>query len=150
MLASISDLPMIKAFAKECDNSQPGTVIFFEGHGEILEAIVREHVRDFKQEVVFVNSSLLKYEPNKIYFADFKTHFSSFSKKYATYPCSILAYGSVSAHAAKMVAEWKNTQILLEDLGEKANKTHPLMAYSTDVVPATSFPYMSCRYLSMK
>ncbi|MBP9682593.1 MAG: response regulator [Bacteriovorax sp.] len=150
MLASISDLPMIKAFTKECDNSQPGTVIFFEGHGEILEAIVKEHVRDFKQEVVFVNSLQMKIEPNKIYFADFKNYFSSFNKKYAAYPCSILAYGSISSHAAKLVSEWKNTQLLLEDMGEKGNKNHPLMAYSTDVVPATSFPYMSCRYLSMK
>jgi hypothetical protein len=92
----------------------------------------------------------MKIEPNKIYFADFKTYFAPMSKKYASYPCSILAYGSVSAHAAKMVSEWKNIQLLLEDLGEKANKKHPLMAYSTDVVPATSFPYMSCRYLSTK
>ena len=92
----------------------------------------------------------MKIEPNKIYFADFKTYFSVLNKKWASSPCSILAYGSVSAHAAKSVSEWKNVQLLLEDLGEKSNKKHPLMAYSTDVVPATSFPFMSCRYLSTK
>ena len=150
MLASISDLPRIKAFFKDLDNSQPSTFIFFEGHGEILEAISKEHAQDFKQSVVFYDSPDMKIEPNKIYFADFKTYFSVLNKKWASSPCSILAYGSVSAHAAKSVSEWKNVQLLLEDLGEKSNKKHPLMAYSTDVVPATSFPFMSCRYLSTK
>lgn len=150
MMASITDMPSLKAFAKELDHAQPGTVIFFEGHGEILEAIVKEHSPSFSKPVVFMSSPDMKVEANKIYFADFKTYFGPFSKKYATYPCSILVYGSISAHAAKMVSEWKNTQLLLEDLGENGNKTHPLKAYSTDVVPATSFPYMSCRYLSTK
>lgn len=150
MLASISDLPRIKAFYHDLDNSQPSTFIFFEGHGEMLEAIAKEHANDFKRPVVFFNSLDMKIEPNKIYFADFKTYFTNMSKKYSTFPCSVLAYGSVSAHAAKSVADWKNIQILLEDMGDKANKAHPLMAYSTDVVPATSFPYMSCRYLSTK
>ncbi|MDO9182614.1 MAG: response regulator, partial [Bacteriovorax sp.] len=150
MLASISDLPRMKAFFNEVDKSQPSTIIFFEGHGEILEAIAKEHAKDFKQEVIFLEKLDTKIEPNKIYFADFKTNFKNINTKYATYPCSILAFGSISTHAAKVVADWKNVQLLLEDLGEKGNKSHPLMAYSTDVVPATSFPYMSCRYLSTK
>jgi chemotaxis protein methyltransferase CheR len=150
MIASISDFPSLKAFFSDLDRSQPCTMIFFEGHGEILEAIVKEHMKDFKQEVIFFNSLETKLEPNKIYFADFKTHFANISKKYANHPCSILAFGSVSNHAAKAISDWKNIQLLLEDLGEKGNKSHPLKASSTDVVPATSFAYMSCRYLSMK
>lgn len=150
ILASISDLPALKVFAKEMDHSQPGTVIFFEGHGEILEAVVKEHSSSFSKTVQFISSADTKIEPNKFYFADFKTYFSLFSKKYATYPCSILVFGSLSAHAAKVVSEWKGTQLLIEDLGEKGNGKHPLKAISTDVVPATSFSYMSCRYLSTK
>lgn len=150
MLASISDLPRLKAFFSNLDKSQPSTFVFFEGHGDILEAIAKEHSKDFKQELVYFDKLDMKIEPNKIYFADFKSHFSNISKKYGNYPCSILVFGNVSAHAGKLVAQWKNVQILLEDLGDKSNKTHPLMAYSTDVVPATSFAYMSCRYLSTK
>ena len=62
----------------------------------------------------------------------------------------MLVLGSVSKHAAKVVPEWKNTQLLLEDLGADGNYAHPLKSYSTDVVPATSFAYMSCRYLSTR
>jgi chemotaxis protein methyltransferase CheR len=150
MLASISDLPRLIFFFSSLDKSQPSTFIFFEGQGELLEAFVKEHAKNFKQEVVFFDKLDMKIEPNKIYFADFKLNFINVSRKYASHPCSILAFGNVSTHAAKIVSEWKNVQILLEDLGEKGNINHPLMAYSTDVVPETSFAYISCRYLSTK
>lgn len=150
ILGSLSDLPMLKAFFHDLDNSQPPTMICFEGQGEILEGIVREHQRDFKKNVVFFESMDTKLEANTIYFVDFKKFFPLIHSKYGTYPTSILAYGNTSTHAAKQVKEWKGCELLLEDLGEKANLKHPLKIYSKDVVPATSFPYMSCRFLSQK
>lgn len=148
--ASISDFPRLKVFLNHLDNSQPSTIIFFEAHGEILEAIVNEHAKDFKMPVVFYNNAEIKTEPNKIYFSDFKTYFGVLSKKLAHHPSSLLVFGNVSGHSAKKIAEWKNAQLLIEDMGEKLNNGHPLKAFSTDVVPATSFAYMSCRYLSNK
>ena len=150
MLGSLSDLPMFKAFFNETDNSQPPTFIFFEGAGEILEGMVKEHQRDFKKSVVFFDSMDTKLAPNTIYFVDFKKYFSMIHKKYGTMPTSIMCYGNTSAHAAKQVTEWRGVELLLEDLGEKGNAKHPLKAFASDVVPATSFPYMSCRYLSTK
>ncbi len=150
ILASISDLPRLKAFFSNIDGVQPSTIIFFEGHGEILEAFVKEHSKDFNKEVIFLDTVEKKFEQNKIYFTDFKSNFSNINKKFASFPCSILVFGNISTHSAKMVSEWRNVQLLLEDLGEKSNKVHPLMSFSSDVVPATSFSYMSCRYLSMK
>ncbi|MBY0413768.1 MAG: response regulator [Bdellovibrionales bacterium] len=150
MLGSLSDLGAFKGFINELDNSQPPTMIFFEGQGEILEGIVKEHQRDFKKDVILFESMDTKLEPNKIYFVDFKKFFGMIHKKYATYPTSIMAYGVTSAHAAKQVIDWKGVELLVEDLGEKGNAKHPLKAYASDVVPATSFAYMSCRYLSTK
>ncbi|AUN97871.1 hypothetical protein C0V70_07070 [Bacteriovorax stolpii] len=150
ILGSLSDLPVMKSFFHDLDNSQPPTLIFFEGQGEILEGIVKEHQRDFKKTVVFFDNIDTKLEANKIYFVDFKKYFSLLHKKYGTLPTSIMTYGNTSAHAAKLVAEWRGVELLLEDLGEKANAKHPLKAKASDVVPATSFPYMSCRYLSTK
>ncbi|MBC7429913.1 MAG: response regulator [Bacteriovorax sp.] len=150
ILGALSDLPMLKSFFHDMDNSQPPTIVFFEGAGEILESIVREHQRDFKKAVVFFEGMDTKLEANKIYFADFKKYFPELQKKHGSCPTSILAYGNTSAHAAKMVKEWKGCELLIEDLGEKANMKHSLKSSSNDVVPATSFPYMSCKYLSMK
>ncbi len=150
ILGSLSDLPVLKSFFHDMDNSQPPTLVFFEGQGEILEGIVKEHQRDFRKTVVFFESMDTKLEANKIYFVDFKKFFSQIHSKYGTFPTSILAYGNTSSHAAKAVKEWRGCELLLEDLGEKANMKHPLKMVSNDVVPATSFPYMSCRYLSLK
>lgn len=150
MLASLSDLSALKSFFSEVDNSQPPSLVFFEGQGEILEGIVKEHQRDFKKDVILLENIDAKLEANKIYFVDFKKHFSMIHKKYSTFPTSIMCYGNTSAHAAKTVSEWRGVELLIEDLGEKGNVKHPLKAHASDVVPATSFPYMSCRYLSTK
>lgn len=150
IFGTLSDLPAMRSFFVDLDNSQPPTMIFFEGQGEILEGIVKEHQRDFKKTVVFFDSMDTKLEANKIYFVDFKKYYSLFQKKYETCPTSILIYGNTSAHAAKQISLWKNADLLLEDIGEKANLKHPLKARASDVVPVTSFPYMSCRYLSTK
>lgn len=150
IMGSLSHLPLLKGFFHGMDRSQPPTVIFFEGQGEILEAIVKEHKNDFKNPVYFLESMDTKLETNCIYFADFKKCFEWFYKKYSSTPASMLVYGNTSAHMAKEVMQWKGCQILLEDLGGQENLKHPLKSVSTDVVPATSFFYMSCRYLSMK
>ena len=150
ILASISDLDRLKVFFNSLDKAQPSTFIFFTGQGDIIEAFAKEHSKDFKKEVVFFDKMDMKVEPNKIYFADFQTNFFNISKKYSSYPCSLLVFGNISTYNAKLVSEWKNIQLLAEDLGDYQNKNHPLKAFSTDVVPATSFAYMSCRYLSNK
>ncbi len=150
MFGSLSDLPVFKGFFGELDNSQPPTMIFFEGQGEILEGIVKEHQRDFRKTVVFFDDMNMTLEANKIYFVDFKKYFSMIHKKYGDRPASLLCYGNTSAHAAKAISDWRGCELLLEDLGEKGNLKHPLKVRASDVVPATSFPYMSNRYLSTK
>lgn len=150
ILGSLSDLSILKTFFQDMDNSQPPTLVFFEGQGEMLDGFVREHQRDFKKTVVFFDNMDTKLEANKIYFVDMKKYFSQIHIKYGTYPTSILAYGNTSSHAAKMVKDWKGCELLLEDMGEKNNMKHHLKMVATDIVPATSFPYMSCRYLSLK
>ena len=150
MIGSLSDLSVFKSFFNETDNSQPPTFIFFEGSGEILEAIVKEHQRDFKKTAILFENMETKLTPNTIYFVDFKKYFSLIHKKYSMMPTSILCYGNISSHSAKLIAGWRPAELLLEDLGEKMNSKHPLKVYATDTVPATSFPYMSCRYLSTK
>lgn len=147
---SLSDMDAMKLFFKDLDNSQPPTLIFFEGQGEILEGIVKEYQKDFKKNIHHLDSVDQKLEVNHIYFVDFKKHFSGITKKYSSSPHSILVFGNISAHAAKQVSEWRGGEILLEDIGEKGNLKNPLKSRAQDVVPATSFPYMSCRFLGSK
>lgn len=147
---TFSDFGVMKNFFSELDRQQPPTVIFFEGQGELLEGMIKENAKDFKWPTVYYIGTEAKLEAGKIYFADFKKWFSILCKKNLEIPTSILIYGSMSAHAGNEVSKWKGAQILLEDLGSDGNKKHPLKGVSTDVVPVTSFSYMSCRYLSNK
>ena len=150
MMASISDLAQIKRFMYDVDQSQPPTLIFFEGQGELLEGLVKEYKNEFRRPVSFLENPEDKLEANSVYFVDFKKSFNTIWKKYSTRPTSMLVYGNVSAHAAKALMDWKGVELLLEDLGPKGNGKNPLAKVASDVVPATSFPYMSCRYLSQK
>jgi chemotaxis protein methyltransferase CheR len=150
IFASIADMPKIKKLSRELDTKQPPTIVFFEGHGEILEAVAKENSPGFKHAVEYVDKDIFKLEMNKFYFADFKTIYPIVFKKYSSAPCSLLSFGGLSHHAGKMIGEWKGVQLLVEDVNAAANKKHPLSPFSTDIVPATSFAYMSCRYLSTK
>ncbi len=150
VFASLSDLPKLKELSKNLDLNQPPTIIFFEGQAEILEAVILENASGFKHQIQYVDKEVMRFETNKFYFADFKNYFPVIYKRYSGAPCSLLSFGSISSHAAKLIGDWKGIQLLVEDINESANKKHPLMPFSTDVVPATSFSYMSCRYLSTK
>lgn len=150
MFATLSDMAMLKRFFYDLDQSQPPSVIFFEGQGELLEGIVKEFKLEFKKPVQFLDSAETKLEANTIYFADMKKMFSPLQRKWMYRPTSILVYGSISSHSAKAIAEWKGAELLIEDLGTKGNAKNPLIKLASDTVPATSFSYMSCRFLSMK
>jgi len=150
MIATLSDLNCMKKFFYELDQSQPPTIVFFEGQGELLEGIAKEFKGEFKRPVCFLENPEMKLEANTIYFADFKKTFSPMQKKYFTRPTSILVYGNVSAHCAKSLMEWKGVELLMEDLGTSGNSKNPLFKHANDIVPSSSFPYMSCRYLSQK
>jgi chemotaxis protein methyltransferase CheR len=148
ILGSLSDLKVIKSFFQEVDSSQPPTIVFFEGQGEMLESMVKEHQRDFKKNVIFLENLETKLEVNNIYFADFKKYFSAMVNKNINIPKSVLVYGAISSHAARAVKDLKEMELLIEDLGEYENNKNPLKLFAKDTVPATSFPYMSNRYLS--
>ena len=150
IIASLSDIARLKSFFINLDNCQPPTFIFFEGQGEMLEAITIEHSNDFFRKLVYFGGMEMKIETNVIYFVDFKKYFKSFTEKYFDNPTSILVYGNVSSHSAKLISEWRNVQLLLEDRGQKENKLSSLIEYSTDIVPVSSFPSLSCFYLSRK
>ena len=61
-------------------------------------------------------------------------------------PTSFLVYGKTSKHAGAKILEWDNAHLLVEDL----NYVCELSEIASDVVPATSFAYMSSEFLSKK
>lgn len=150
MFGSFSCLFMMKKFFDEIDKTQPPTIIFFEGQSEILEKMVEERSKYFTRAIKNFDNIDMKLEVNKIYFADYKKMYMQVLQKYQKRSTSILVYGNVSNHTSNGIKEWIGADLLIEDLGKSENLKSSLRELATDVVPATSFPYMSCRYLSSK
>ena len=150
IFATLSDMPKIAKFMKECIFNQPPTVVLFEGYDEILEALVIEYSKGINQKVIYLNNGMIELEPNKIYFADAKKMTSSLMHGFSKRPTSILCYGATSYWASNAITNWKAGQILLEDCGPEANKKNPLWKKAHDIVPASSYAYMSNRFFSIK
>jgi chemotaxis protein methyltransferase CheR len=145
--ASISDLKKIKELYKMGEGNQPATIVFFEGQDEVLPAIVKEHGLDFKNKLVYWDK-MQDLKSNEIYFVDLKKWSHEIAKKHESMKCSIMCFGMVSKNCADKVLQFKNAQLLLEDMGSKNNEKSPLKDVASDIVPATSFIYMANVFLS--
>ena len=86
------------------------------------------------------------FAPDTIYLADFKKLYDSVCSRNKSKPTSWLVFGKTSKHASEKILEWDNGHLLVEDLNYKCELTE----VAADVVPATSFAYMSCDWLSKK
>jgi len=144
ILSSFSDKKKIAAFFNELQGSQPPTIMFFEGQGELVEAYGKDLKSSIKHAVHYVDDPTIDFLPGHIYLADFKEYYDSILKRFETRKSSILIFGKCSQHASNKVLEWGNAQLLVEDLGVECDMTD----VATDVVPTTSFAYMSTEYLS--
>jgi chemotaxis protein methyltransferase CheR len=149
MTATISDLKKIKHMAKNFSESEPPVLVFFEGQNEVLPGLVKEYNSDFKNKLVcFEENKELKL--GHVYFVDMKTYGDKLIQKYSKLKISIMCFGTVSKNTGDFVLHWRNAQLLLEDIGASDNKKSVLKDVATDVVPATSFIYMSNVFLSKK
>jgi chemotaxis response regulator CheB len=150
MFASVADIPKAIHFFKECQTVQPPSIILFEGCGDIIEALVLENQNAFKQKLVYLADGSTIVEANTVYFADAKKIMSNLHNTYHLRPTSILCYGITSSWAATQITTWKADQVLIEDYGNEENQKNPLMKKAHDIVPATSYAYMSNRFFSVK
>lgn len=150
LTGSISDLKKMKEFFKHSEGVQPPTVVFFEGQSEVLEAIIKENARDFRMKVNYLPDEKTDLRPGEIYFSDLKKNCKLVADKYSSYSTSVLCFGIVSKGCADQVLNFRNAQLLLEDMGPAQNKKSLLKDVASDIVPMTSFAYMSNVFFTKK
>lgn len=144
--SSVSDQKKVFKFFNELHDVQPPTVMFFEGQDNLLEALSKDFKTKIKYDVKVIDSMPASFEKNTVYLADFKKMFDDVCSKNKSKPTSWLVFGKASKHASDKILEWENAHLLVEDLNYKCELTE----IAADVVPATSFAYMSCEWLSKK
>lgn len=144
--SSITDSKKVEAFYKELHGDQPPTVMFFEGQDNILLALKDEMKKKISYDVELLDDASGDFKKNTIYISDFAKTYGDICSAHKSKPTSFLVYGKTSKHAGAKILEWDNAHLLVEDL----NYVCELSEIASDVVPATSFAYMSSEFLSKK
>ncbi len=144
--SSISDQKKVEFFFSELHDSQPPTVMFFEGQDNILAAFKDELGRKLKYKVELLDDMPSSFEKDTVYLADFKKLYDPICTENKAKRSSFLVFGKASKHAGEKMLEWDNAHLIVEDINVKCE----LSEVATDVVPITSFAYMSSDYLSKK
>lgn len=145
IIAQLSDKVRIQKLIKELGINQPPTFILLDGAKDTLEG--------FAKNIGFKNKTLGSWpsqvlNTDEIFVADAKQFSNFLSGRVKEIPTSILVLGEISPQLAPTLDNWKKAQILVEDLGPKANGHSPFRKYQSDIVPVTSFAYMSNEFLS--
>jgi chemotaxis protein methyltransferase CheR len=144
LVSSLSDQKKVVKYFHELHGKQPPTLMLFEGQDNLLEAIKEDLGDKIRYPVEIVDSVEGKFEVGKVYLADFKKVFKKAHEHHHDSKTSVIVFGQCSKHGGEQLLEWGDAQLLLEDVGVN----NALSEVATDVVPATSFAYMSSEYLS--
>ncbi len=144
--SSISDQKKLEKFFGELEGDQPPTIMFFEGQDNILMALKDEWSKKIKFDVEVIDDASGEFKKNVVYITDFKKTYDDLCSAHKSKPSSFLVFGKTSKHAGEKILEWDNAHLLVEDI----NYVCELSEIATDVVPTTSFAYMSCEFLSKK
>jgi len=145
VLVNFSDAKKLASFLKELDGAQPATVVLMQGAKDALAEMAKALPVISGKPYQHLEAIDAKLNANAFYIADFATAFSKLRSLYAGCPTAIAVFGELSNQAATQVSEWRGAQILLEDLA-KDHTPKVLLAKVTDIVPATSFGYMTSEF----
>ncbi len=136
----------LKTFLNEFKTAQPHTVLLVDGAKDALPTFAELLTKETGKKVVYSAECPVDLKSNELTLLDassgtqklWETH----GKKRKT---SILVFGDVSAAGAEKLLQFQSAQLVLEDLGQgKGAKS--LMEVASDVVPFTSFSYLSVEF----
>lgn len=144
IIAHLSDKQKLESLIKEFGNGQPPTFVLLDGAKDALNGLA--------QGFSFRNQAIAKWpekalQADDIFIADGAQFRSFFPASLKSTPASIMIMGEGAPSLKPILENWKKVQILLEDLGPKHNKQSPFRDIQSDVVPVTSFAYMSIEFL---
>jgi len=145
---SMSDLPRLKSIFDQFQKNEPPLIIFFEGMDELFFKKIQEKFPLVRGKVSLVSNSQTTFHATNVYMANIAQHHQLILQCLQQKKISVFSFGMMSKNCQDKMMEWKNAQLLIEDLGKELNAKNPLLEIASDVVPATSFYYMSNIFLT--
>ncbi len=145
----LSDGKKLVAFFRELQGDQPPTAVLLDGSEAVFDgfaAQLRSQIR-FSVELGSTVDFKGKLKKNAIVLISPAGVGKALFEQNQNVPTSILVYGRASEKTSSLLAFWMKSHILVEDLGD-SDKKNVLVRMARDIVPATSFAFMSCEFLS--
>jgi len=144
LVATISDRPKLKMFFNELKGDQPPTYIFMEGADSALQAFKKKLQGEISSSFTILLEPPKSPTPNQIYLLDFSKQFEPLTSNLKKATSVVLVFGTVSKHAVAKLSSWKNGSLILEDVADAPSQ---LKSNASDILPWTSFAYVSCDLL---
>lgn len=143
IIASISDHLKLKAFFNELRGPQPPTLIFFEGAGAGMSVIEKNMGTSLGKKITLIESESAPLSPDQIYVADLGKLLAPIKDKLKNKRVSILVFGELSQQGLRKLSPLNGAQLLVEETQSR----NTLTDLATDIVPTSSFSYLSHQYL---
>lgn len=147
VLGGLSDREKIARTMSEFEGTQPATVLVLEGAGGAITALktfLQAHIKTTTPMHVSLFEDRQTLKPGELYLIDIQD-FSRWGATTSAQIASIFIYGRPSRKLLSVVNTWPLRNVLLEDL--RSVKDAFAESVANDIVPATSFAYMSVEYL---
>ncbi len=143
----LSSRTKLKAFFKDLKGSQPHSILFIEGAKDALTAFAEVLSSETGRIINYSKNIPSELKSNEITILDFSSSVQKLWEKYGKgRKISVIVFGDVSQRVSEKLLLFQNSQLLLEDLGSGMG-AKALMEIASDVVPTTSFAYLSTEFL---
>lgn len=143
VVAHLADKERVERMIQELGRGQPPTAILIDGSTQALP----QFAQSFKYPIRLLDAVPETLKTDELVLLDLKSFGAGFKDRYKPKPVSIIVFGEPSKKAADIVNGWPKSYVMAEDLGPKANLKNPVKAFAKDIMPATSFAYMSQDWL---
>jgi chemotaxis protein methyltransferase CheR len=145
-LFHLPDQARIKRLLTEFQGPQPATVLLIGGSGLSVALLAEQWTKSTGRKIESWNFEAGdKLKPGTVYLAPFEAGYEKLKnlKEYESV-CG-LVYGETPDHWITKIKGWSGITVLVEDLDSKTSAGWK--SFAADIVPATSFGYMSSEAL---
>ena len=149
IVAGLADQSKLKDFFQGLKGMQPPTLILIDGAENAIPAFVKNIGSRFGSPLSLVETKLTAMLPGTIHVGSFHSLIDEAKASYGQRPTSLLVYGESTAAAKAKILQWNGAHLVVEDLGDGA-VGNSLADVANDIVPHTSFPYLSMQFMSRK
>ena len=140
---NFGDRRRLKDLFRTLDNTQPPSVILFDGSALEGEQAAQVLSKEWGRKVEHLGATNFVPKIGGIYIADDKIMWDMLHNKYhSNSGVCILVLGEPSKKTVRKIRAWKGRTVLVEE-SDEIKKRADIIAIATDIIPLTSFVYNS-------